>query len=58
VRQGGDLHRIIVVGGGAGGLELVTQPGDNLGRRNLAKVTLIDGGSGKDSNPLPARYAH
>jgi NADH dehydrogenase len=40
--QGGDLHRIIVVGGGAGGLELVTQLGDKLGRRNLAKVTLID----------------
>jgi NADH dehydrogenase len=42
MRQGGDLHRIIVVGGGAGGLELVTQLGDKLGRRNLAKVTLID----------------
>jgi NADH dehydrogenase len=40
--QGGDLHRIIVVGGGAGGLELVTQLGDRLGRRNLAMVTLID----------------
>ena len=42
MRQGGDLHRIIVVGGGAGGLELVTQLGDKLGRRNLAEVTLID----------------
>jgi NADH:ubiquinone reductase (H+-translocating) len=40
--QGGDLHRIIVVGGGAGGLELVTQLGDRLGRCNLAMVTLID----------------
>jgi NADH:quinone reductase (non-electrogenic) len=37
-----DLHRIIVVGGGAGGLELVTQLGDKLGRRKLADVTLID----------------
>src|SRR6516164_7329709 len=36
------LHRIIVVGGGAGGLELVTRLGDKLGRRNLADVTLID----------------
>jgi NADH dehydrogenase len=36
------LHQIIVVGGGAGGLELVTRLGDKLGRRNLADVTLID----------------
>jgi NADH dehydrogenase len=37
-----DLHRIIVVGGGAGGLELVTRLGDKLGRRKLAEVALID----------------
>ena len=37
-----DLHRIVVVGGGAGGLELVTRLGDELGRRKLADVTLID----------------
>ena len=36
------LHRIIVVGGGAGGLELATRLGDKLGRRKLADVTLID----------------
>jgi NADH dehydrogenase len=36
------LHRIVVVGGGAGGLELVTRLGDKLGRRQLADVTLID----------------
>jgi NADH dehydrogenase len=35
-------HRIIVVGGGAGGLELVTRLGDTLGRRRVADVTLID----------------
>src|SRR5215470_14453381 len=35
-------HRIIVVGGGAGGLELVTRLGDTLGKRGLADVTLID----------------
>jgi Cytochrome bd terminal oxidase subunit II len=35
-------HRIIVVGGGAGGLELVTRLGDTLGRRGVADVTLID----------------
>ncbi len=37
-----DLHRLVVVGGGAGGLELVTRLGDNLGRRHQAAVTLID----------------
>src|ERR671930_1810921 len=36
------LHHIIVVGGGAGGLELATRLGDKLGRRKLADVTLID----------------
>jgi NADH:ubiquinone reductase (H+-translocating) len=40
--QSSDLHRIVVVGGGAGGLELVTRLGDKLGRRKLAEVTLID----------------
>src|ERR1700736_4268242 len=39
---GGNLHRIVVVGGGAGGLELVTRLGDSLGRRNLADVALIE----------------
>ena len=38
----GALHRIVVVGGGAGGLELVTRLGDKLGRRNQAHVTLIE----------------
>ncbi|MGE0079875.1 MAG: NAD(P)/FAD-dependent oxidoreductase [Thiohalomonadaceae bacterium] len=37
-------HHIIVVGGGAGGLELVTRLGDSLGRRGLADITLIDSG--------------
>jgi NADH:ubiquinone reductase (H+-translocating) len=36
------LHRIVVVGGGAGGLELVTRLGDKLGRRKLADVSLIE----------------
>ena len=36
------LHRIVVVGGGAGGLELATRLGDKLGRRGKADVTLID----------------
>lgn len=35
-------HRIVIVGGGAGGLELATRLGDKLGRRRRAAVTLID----------------
>ena len=35
-------HRIVVVGGGAGGLELVTRLGDQLGRRHRAEVALVD----------------
>jgi NADH dehydrogenase len=35
-------HRIVIVGGGAGGLELATRLGDTLGRRDKAEVTLID----------------
>jgi NADH dehydrogenase len=37
-----DLHQIVIVGGGAGGLELATRLGDKLGRRRQALVTLID----------------
>src|SRR5271169_5558953 len=36
------LHRIVVVGGGAAGLELATRLGDRLGRRARAPVTLVD----------------
>ena len=36
------LHRIVVVGGGAGGLELVTRLGRHLGKRDRAHVTLIE----------------
>lgn len=37
-----NLHRIVIVGGGAGGLELATRLGDRLGKRGRAHVTLID----------------
>ena len=37
-----DGTRIVVVGGGAGGLELVTRLGRRLGRRGKAEITLID----------------
>ena len=36
------LHRIVIVGGGAGGLELATKLGDKLGRDARAHVTLVD----------------
>jgi NADH dehydrogenase len=36
------LHRIVVVGGGAGGLELATQLGNKLGKRKKAHITLIE----------------
>jgi NADH dehydrogenase len=35
-------HRVVVVGGGAAGLELVTRLGDRLGRRGRAAVTLVE----------------
>lgn len=35
-------ERIVIVGGGAGGLELATQLGRKLGRKGKAQITLID----------------
>ena len=40
--RGGPSHRIVVVGGGAGGLELVTRLGDRLGKSGRAEVTLVE----------------
>ena len=37
-----ELHRIVIVGGGAGGLELATRLGDRVGRKRKARVTLVD----------------
>jgi NADH dehydrogenase len=36
------LHQIVIVGGGAGGLELATTLGHKLGKRGKATITLID----------------
>src|ERR1700686_3810097 len=36
------LRQIVVVGGGAAGLELATRLGARLGRRGLARITLVD----------------
>jgi NADH:ubiquinone reductase (H+-translocating) len=38
----GSLHHIVIVGGGAGGLELATRLGGTLGRRKRALITLVD----------------
>ena len=35
-------HRIVIVGGGAGGLPLATSLGDKFGRHRYADITLID----------------
>ncbi len=35
-------HRIVIVGGGAGGLELATRLGKSLGKRKQADITLVD----------------
>ena len=36
------LHHIVIVGGGAAGLELATGLGDKLGKRRKADITLIE----------------
>lgn len=36
------LHHIVIVGGGAGGLELATKLGDSLGKKKQAEITLLD----------------
>jgi NADH:ubiquinone reductase (H+-translocating) len=36
------LPHIVIVGGGAGGLELVTRLGDRIGRRKRAHITLVE----------------
>jgi NADH dehydrogenase len=46
------LHRIVVVGGGAGGLELVTALGDKLAKRGRASVMLVDRSSTHIWKPL------
>ena len=50
-------HRIVVVGGGAGGLELVTRLGNSLGKKGLAEVTLIDSSRTHLWKPLLHRVA-
>jgi len=42
IGSGAGPHRIVIVGGGAGGVELATRLGDKLGRRRKALITLVD----------------
>ncbi len=41
-RSEGGLHNIVIVGGGAGGLELATRLGRKMGKRKQALITLVD----------------
>lgn len=36
------LHKIVIVGGGAGGLGLATKLGKKLGKKKKARITLVD----------------
>src|ERR1700704_713935 len=49
---GVELHRIVIVGGGAGGLELATRLGRRLGKRRQAWITLLDRGRTHIWKPL------
>ncbi|MCW5603664.1 MAG: NAD(P)/FAD-dependent oxidoreductase [Burkholderiales bacterium] len=50
-------HRIVIVGGGAGGLELATRLGDTLGRRGRARITLVDSSHTHLWKPLLHEFA-
>lgn len=47
-----DKHKILIVGGGAAGLELATYLGHKLGKHGLAEVTLLDATSTHIWKPL------
>ncbi len=36
------LHHVVIIGGGAGGLELAVKLGNKFGKRNKARITLVD----------------
>src|SRR6266545_2016438 len=36
------LHRVVIAGGGAAGLELATRLGSRFGKRRKASITLVD----------------
>lgn len=41
-KQAAALHHIVIVGGGAGGLELAVRLGKRLGKKKKARITLVD----------------
>ena len=47
-----DKHKIVIVGGGAAGLELSTHLGHKLGKQALAEITLLDATSTHIWKPL------
>ena len=47
-----DKHKILIVGGGAAGLELATELGQKLGKTGLADITLLDAASTHIWKPL------
>ena len=47
-----EKHKIVIVGGGAAGLELATGLGQKLGKKGVADVTLIDAASTHIWKPL------
>ena len=51
-QQASRPHHVVIVGGGAGGLELATRLGDTLGRRRRAEITLVDKASAHLWKPL------
>lgn len=51
-QKAGDAPRVVVVGGGAGGLELATRLGRKLGRKGALQVTLVDSGRTHIWKPL------
>ncbi len=42
MQAGSMLHQVVIVGGGAGGLELATKLGDTLGKKGVAQIVLVD----------------
>lgn len=47
-----EKHKILIVGGGAAGLELATHLGHSLGKKGLAEITLLDATSTHIWKPL------
>lgn len=50
--ESSNVHKIVIVGGGAAGLELATSLGHSLGKRGLAEITLLDAASTHIWKPL------